>query len=161
MDFKQLLKQPEVRDMFSKRSGAHQELGIEVIDSDDNTARMRVPFRGAFIRSIEQPALHAGVVMTAVDSAMGLATMLALPEPSSLATLELRYDELRVPGECDDVVVSAQCESIDDVIAYLHATASDSAGVFARAVARFILTPSTSGFFETVLATINDREGSS
>lgn len=153
------MKQPEVREVFSKRSGAHRELGIELLDSDDDTARMRVPFHGAFVRSIEQPALHAGVVMTAMDSAMGLATMLALPEPSSLATLELRYDELRVPADCDDVTVSAQCDSIDDGIAYLQATASDSDSVFARAVARFILTPSTSGFFETVLSMINEREG--
>lgn len=120
---------------------------------------MRVPYRTGLARGASNPSLHAGAVMTAIDSAMGMATMLALEEMSSLATLELRYDELRDPLPEQSVLVEAHCESIDDEIAYLRGTASDRDGVFAHAVARFVLTPAIEGsFFETVMAMMKENE---
>ena len=159
IDMKALVGHPAVREMFMERTGAHKELGIEFVETDDEGASMRVPYRADIARSTSNPSLHAGAVMTAIDSAMGMATMLALEEMSSLATLELRYDELREPESEQDVVVEAHCESISDEIAYLHGTASDNDGVFAQAVARFVLTPSVEGsFFETVRAMLKENE---
>lgn len=96
--------------------------------------------------------------MTAMDSSMGLATMLAMKELSSLATLELRYDELRIPENEDGISIRSQCESIDDGVAYLTSTASDSTGVFARAVARFILTPGSVSFVESAMAAMSGKQ---
>ena len=159
LDMKDLVGHPAVREMFTERSAAHRELGIEFVDSNDQGALMRVPFQADLARSTSNLSLHAGAVMTAIDSAMGMATMLALEEMSSLATLELRYDELRDPQPEQEVFVKARCESISDGIAYLTGTASDHVGEFAHAVARFILTPAVEGsFFETVMAMLNENE---
>ncbi len=159
LDMKDLVGHPAVREMFTERSAAHRELGIEFVDSNDQGALMRVPFQADLARSTSNLSLHAGAVMTAIDSAMGMATMLALEEMSSLATLELRYDELRDPQPEQDVFVEACCGSISDEIAYLTGTASDHDGVFAHAVARFILTPAVEGsFFETVMAMLKENE---
>ncbi len=159
IDLKALVGHPAVREMFTERSGAHKELGIEFVETDDRGASMRVPYRADLARSTGNLCLHAGAVMTALDSAMGMATMLALEEMSSLATLELRYDELRDPRPEQSVLVESHCESIDDEIAYLRGTASDLDGVFAHAVARFILTPAVEGsFFETVMAMLKDNQ---
>ena len=159
LDMKDLVGHPAVREMFTERSAAHRELGIEFVDSNDQGALMRVPFQADLARSTSNLSLHAGAVMTAIDSAMGMATMLALEEMSSLATLELRYDELRDPQPEQEVFVKARCESISDGIAYLTGTASDHVGEFAHAVARFILTPAVEGsFFETVMAMLKENE---
>ncbi len=117
-----------------------------------------MPYQARFARGASQPALHAGIVMMAMDSAMGLATMLALDELSSLATLELRYDEMRCPDNQSGITIDADCESIDDGIAYLRAVASDSSGTFARAVARFILKPGSPDFFESAMAMMREQE---
>jgi hypothetical protein len=63
-----------------------------------------------------------------------------LSVPSSLATLELRYDELREPGESSSILVAARCAGIDHDVAYVDAVARDDEGDFARAVARFVIT---------------------
>ena len=159
VNLKDLTGHPAVREMFTERSGAHKDLGIEFIETEDERAYMRVPYKAELARSSANAGLHAGAVMTAIDSAMGMATMLALEELSSLATLELRYDELRDPLPAHDVVVEARCESIDDEIAYLRGTASDGDSVFAHATARFILTPAVEGsFFESVMSMLKEAK---
>ena len=153
-----LLKSPEFQTMFTERASAHGDIGIELVDSADQQISMRLPFNNALTRSKTNPSLHPGAVMTVIDSAMGLAVMMNLSEPSSLATLELRYDELREPQPHSDLMITAQCESIDDRIAYLTASAVDGEGEFARAVGRFILTGAASGFLEQAYAMLAERQ---
>lgn len=153
-----ILKSPEMLDLFRSRSPAHGDLGAELTIDPDGVPLLRLPYQSRFARSQTRPALHAGVVMTAMDSSMGLATMLAMKELSSLATLELRYDELRTPENEDAISIKSRCESIDDGIAYLTSTASDSNGVFARAVARFILTPGSVSFVESAMAAMSSKQ---
>jgi acyl-coenzyme A thioesterase PaaI-like protein len=158
MQLKDLLKSPEMLDMFRTRSPAHGDLCAELTIDPEGVPLLHIPYQSRFARSELQPSLHAGVVMTAMDSAMGLATMLEMEELSSLATLELRYDELRPPEKEGGISIQSQCDSIDDGIAYLTSAASDSTGVFAKAVARFILTPGSSSFLETAMAAMNGEQ---
>ena len=150
--FQELLADADLRERFTTGSGAHAELGLELLDAE-STVRMRVPFSEKLTRSKTNRAIHASAVMTALDSAMGLATMMGISEPSSLATLELRYDELRCPDPESAIEVSAVCEDVVDDIAYLVATASNEGAPvpFARATGRFILTGAPSGFLEQAL----------
>ena len=94
--FGEILESSELLDLFRGRSPAHVDLHAETSVDSDDTPVLQLPYQSRFARSQSRPALHAGIVMTAMDSAMGLATMLAMEELSSLATLELRYDELRL-----------------------------------------------------------------
>ena len=147
-DFAALFQRPEFREMYAQRSGAHGDLGIEIVDAVPERVCIHIPFRPELARSIVNPSMHAGVVMTAMDSGMGLVTMMNLKEPSSLATLDLRYDELRSPLAGEGIEIAAHCESIDEGIVFLTSTASDAEGVFAKAVGRFFLTGASSDFFQ-------------
>src|SRR5210317_1792871 len=122
--FQQLFSSPEFQDHFTKRAGAHADIGIEFVAADEAVC-MRIPFDEKLIRDTANRSIHAGAVMTALDSAMGLAVMMRMTEPSSLATLELRYDEIRCPNADSPVEVRAECEHITDDIAYLAATAHE------------------------------------
>ena len=156
--FQKLFTSPEFQEHFTKQAGAHADLGIEFIDAE-SSVRMRIPYSEKLTRHASNPAIHAGAVMTALDSAMGLAVMMRMSKPSSLATLELRYDELRCPKNGSSIEVSAECESIVDDIAYLTATAHEpgAAEPFARAIGRFILTGAPSGFLEQALQMMNSE----
>ncbi len=150
--FQQLFSSPEFQEHFTKRAGAHADIGIEFVEADQ-TVCMRIPFSEKLTRGTANRSIHAGAVMTALDSAMGLAVMMRMTEPSSLATLELRYDEIRCPEPDTAIEVRAECEHVTDDIAYLVATAqeSGSSNPFARAIGRFILTGAPSGFLEQAL----------
>lgn len=157
INFAELFKRPEFREMFAQRSGAHGDLGLEIVDATPLLVSMRISFRQQTARAVEGGGVHPGVVMTAMDSAMGLAVMMNLKEPSSLATLELRYDELRAPGPNMDIEVSAICEGFDERIAYLTSAASDVDGVFAKAVGRFVLTGASSDFLQHAMELLSKQ----
>ena len=157
LDFKKMILQPELLELFRGQSPAHNDLRAE-LTSENDSPKMHIPYQERFARGPAQPTLHAGIVMMAMDSAMGLATMLALDELSSLATLELRYDELRCPDDQSGITIDASCESIDNGIAYLKAVASDSSGTFARAVGRFILMPGSQSFIDSAMLLVREQE---
>jgi len=157
LDFKKLILQPELLALFRGRSPAHDDLRVE-LTSENDSPTMHIPYQKRFSRGAAQPALHGGIVMMAMDSAMGLATILALDELSSLATLELRYDELRCPDDQSGITIDACCESIDNGIAYLKAVASDSSGTFAKAVGRFILMPGSQSFIDSAMLLVQEQE---
>lgn len=140
MNLVALLARPEVRSVFEQLPGAHQDLGIELVSADDGEVRMRLPAAGRVARRTTSAAVHAGAVITAIDSAMGLSVLMHLSAPAPLATLELRYDELREPGESPSIIVVARCAGIFHDVAYVDAVAKDGEGDFARAVARFVIT---------------------
>ena len=138
------------------QSGAHDDLGIEIVAASPERVAIRVPFKPELARSIENMSIHSGVVMTAMDSGMGLACMMNLKEPSSLATLDLRYDELRSPRAEQDI----ECDSIDEGIVFLTGSASDADGVFAQSVSRFCLTGESSAFFRKTFEKLANRSDS-
>ena len=142
------------------RSGAHEDLGIEIVEASPEWVAIRIPFRPELARSAANMSIHPGVVMTAMDSGMGLACMMNLKESSSLATLDLRYDELRSPLADQDIEISVHCKSVDDGIVFLTGNASDSDGVFAKSVARFFLTGASSEFFRNTFEKLANRPDS-
>lgn len=161
LDIKALFRDPEVISLFRGQSPAHSDIDADMEINAEDQVVMKIPYQARFSASKRSPALHPGVVMTAMDSAMGLATIINLDEFSSLATLELRYDQLRSIGAESSVRIVATFESVNEDLAYLTAQAEDENGVFARSTARFILTPASSGFIESALDQLADKESSS
>ena len=161
IDMKALFRDPEVVSLFRGKSPAHKDLDADIQLNAEDQVVMEIPYQRRFSALEQVSALHPGVVMTAMDSAMGLATIINLKEFSSLATLELRYDQLRVAVAESAVRVVATFESIHDDIAYLTAQVEDSHGVFARGTARFVLTPASGGFLESVFEMLADNGDSS
>lgn len=147
VSFVELFQQPLFRKNYSERTGAHGEFGLDLLDTSLECVVMRVPYRAETARMRGGP-LHQGVIITAMDSAMGLATMMHVPTPTSIATLELRYDELRAPLSGADLSATATCHGFTDQIAYLTGTAEDEQGIFAHSTGRFIMTGGVSHWFE-------------
>lgn len=135
-----MLQRADVRSMVAKMFGAHGDLGLELGAASAERVLMRLPLDARLHRLAGTASPHTGAIVTAMDSAMGLAVLLRLGDPAPLATLELRYDELREPAVGDAIDVSACCAGVHDELAYVEASASDGEGIFARAVARFVLT---------------------
>ena len=156
INLKELFRNPEIMSLFRERSPAHQDLDATMKLNDKDEVVMELPYSARFATEFESLSLHPGVVMTAMDSAMGLAMMISLEGFSSIATLELRYDQLRPSNSRSSVVVTACFESMHDGIACLTAKAEDNEGVFSKSTARFILTPATSGFMETALSLLHE-----
>lgn len=146
-NFVDLFQQPLFRKNYSERTGAHGEFGLELLDTDLETVVMRVPYRVVTARTLNGP-MHAGLIVTAMDSAMGLATMMHVPKPTSIATLELRYDEVRAPSPGVDIRVTATCHGVTNEISYLTGSAEDEQGIFAHSTGRFIMTGGVSHWFE-------------
>jgi len=135
-----LLQHADARSLVARMFGAHGDLGLELGSASAECVRMRLPTDARLHRLAGTASPHAGAIVTAMDSAMGLAVLLRLGDPTPLATLELRYDELREPLPGDSVEVAASCAGVHDDVAYVEASAADGQGIFARAVARFVLT---------------------
>lgn len=157
INLKELFKNPEIMSLFRERSPAHQDLDAVIKVNDEDDVVMELPYSAQFATESESFSLHPGVVMTAMDSAMGLAMMISLEEFSSIATLELRYDQIRPSNAHSSIVITACFGTLHDGIAYLTAKAEDNEGTFSKGTARFILTPATSSFMETALSMLDEN----
>lgn len=134
---------------FVSTMGASGVLGLTLVANEDGRVRMRIGYRDELSRSASQPALHAGPIITAIDSAMGMTGMQFMERltgtPSGIATLDFRYDEFSAPADRSDVLIEAFCERLDGSILYITGAclSADASTVHGRATGRFIRTPSS------------------
>ena len=135
---------------FLRSTGASGLLGVTLVSNDhgpDGTrARMRVNWRPELCRSATRPSLHAGAIITAIDSAMGMCVMQFMQASSGIATLDFRYDEFSAPAAGADVIVEAHCERLDGDILFITGScmSDDGTQVHGRATGRFIRTAASS-----------------
>jgi uncharacterized protein (TIGR00369 family) len=76
-------------------------LGAELADVGDGNATITVPIEPRL--SQQHGLLHAGVVMTVLDSACGYAALTQMPEDADVLTVELKVN-LLAPAAGDRVV---------------------------------------------------------
>jgi acyl-coenzyme A thioesterase PaaI-like protein len=150
---REMLLNPEMCARLGSAATAHA--GIDVIEATREQVRMKLNYADELRRDAISGALHAGAIVTAMDSAMGFALMLRLDSPQAIATLELRYDEIHVPGARADVIVAARCEGIEDEVAYLTGDVWAGDRLIGHATARFIVTGTPGGL--SMLAHMENR----
>jgi uncharacterized protein (TIGR00369 family) len=85
-----------------------KRLRMSIADYGFARARVRLPFAPELVGDPEQGFLHGGAVTALVDSAAGLAMLLALPAAQRIATLDLRIDYMR-PALAQDTLCDAEC----------------------------------------------------
>ena len=83
-------------------------LGMAIDDYGFARARVRLPSAPELMGNTEQGFLHGGAITALVDSAAGLAMLLALPGAQRIATLDLRIDYMR-PALARDTLCEAEC----------------------------------------------------
>ena len=128
------------------------ELGIAIVATDRGMATLRLPWQDRLIGNADTGFLHGGAITTLVDSACGLAVLLALEGSMPIATLDLRIDYLRPATPRTDLIAHADCYKLTRTIAFVRAEAyheDDAADanrtVIAHSVATFMLGPGMSG----------------
>ncbi|MCL4518117.1 MAG: PaaI family thioesterase [Thaumarchaeota archaeon] len=83
----------EIESAFSKESGIFKEMGFKIDRVGDGLAELSFKFSDAVSGRRGHPHVHGGVIMTALDTAMGLAAM-TVNTGTDQSTLELKANFL-------------------------------------------------------------------
>ena len=106
------------------KSPQGRALGMELVQAEPQVV-LKVPYRAELVGDPDTGVIAGGVVTTLLDSACGWATALALEEPTSIATLDLRIDYMRPAKPGKDVFATAYCYKLTRSVAFLRAVAYD------------------------------------
>jgi uncharacterized protein (TIGR00369 family) len=106
------------------KSVPHNEfLGLEVVDLDERVALFRLPYQQKLVGNPENGVLHGGAITSLMDACCGAAVFLALPEPQTIATLDLRIDYLKPAVPPRDVMARATCFKLTRHVAFVRCIA--------------------------------------
>lgn len=98
-------------------------LGLEITSVDGGKVRGRAPYRPEFVGDPETGIIAGGVITTFLDQLCGMATVLAMREPTMVATIDLRIDYMRPAAPGRDVLAEALCHKIGRNVAFVRAVA--------------------------------------
>ena len=98
-------------------------LGLEFLELCDAEARMRLPYSTEIVGHPETGVIHGGAITALMDACSGAAVFMALSEPITLATLDLRIDYLKpaTPGQA--VIARAECYKVTRNVAFARCVA--------------------------------------
>jgi uncharacterized protein (TIGR00369 family) len=122
------------------RSPHARALGLELVSVKPELV-LKIPYRAELVGDPDSGVIAGGVVTTLLDFACGWATALALKEPTSIATLDLRIDYMRAARPGLDIHATAHCYKLTRSVAFLRGVAydEDPADPVAAAQAAFML----------------------
>ena len=122
------------------RSAQGRALGLELVSASPALI-LKVPYRPELVGDPDSGVIAGGVVTTLLDFACGWATALALDEPTSIATLDLRIDYMRPSRPGLDIHATAYCYKLTRSVAFLRGVAydEDPSDPVAAAQAAFML----------------------
>jgi uncharacterized protein (TIGR00369 family) len=93
---------------------------LECLDS--RHARVRLPYRDAWLGDRERGLIHTGILTTVVDTVSGLSVYLAIKRFGRIATLDLRMDYLRPAQAGMELIARAECYRLTPSIAFVSAS---------------------------------------
>jgi len=130
-----------MRDMLIDHVPHARAIGLEVVAAEKAMCRMKVAYAPHLVGNPDTGVLHGGVVTSMLDNACGVAVQMALSEPSSIATLDLRIDYMRPATPHADVFGEARCYKVTKSIAFVRGTAfhEDVDNPIATCVGAFML----------------------
>jgi uncharacterized protein (TIGR00369 family) len=100
-------------------------LGIRTLSVEPGVAVLTVPYRLELVGDPDTGVIAGGVVTTLLDHTCGQAVFMALGEPASIATLDLRIDYMRAAEPGLDIFARAHCYKLTKRIAFVRASAYD------------------------------------
>lgn len=118
-------------------------LGLEVISLEGGKVRGLARYKPEFVGDPETGVIAGGVITTFLDQLCGMATVLAMREPSVVATIDLRIDYMRAAEPGRDVLAEAFCYKIGRNVAFVRAVAFEETpdNPIAHATATFMVNP--------------------
>ncbi len=116
-------------------------LSLKVVEFAEGMATIALPWREDLVGNAETGVLHGGAVTSLMDATCGLAVFLKLPEPTRIATLDLRIDYLKPATTRREVRARAECYRLTRQVAFVRASAfhDDPADAIASAAGTFMI----------------------
>lgn len=116
-------------------------LKLRAVDCGPGEATMVLPWRDEIVGNAETGVLHGGAITAMMDATSGLAVFMKLPEPTRIATLDLRIDYLKPATPHVDVRCRAECYKLTRQIAFVRALAfhEDPRDAIASAAGTFMV----------------------
>lgn len=100
-----------------------QVLNMQVHHADEEGIILRLPYSPSIVGNPQTGAVHGGAITTLMDTALGMATLCALPEFEVCPTLDLRIDYMS-PGVADkDLYGHAHCYRVSREVIFIRGTA--------------------------------------
>ncbi len=100
-----------------------QALGVKVTKVAKGRAWGCVPYRSDLVGDPDTGVIAGGVLTTFLDQLCGAAAILAMDEPTIVATIDLRIDYMRPAQPGRDVLAEAHCVKLGRRVAFVRATA--------------------------------------
>ena len=100
-------------------------LGMRTLEIGGGRVIMTVPYREDLVGDPATGVIAGGVVTTLLDHSCGQSVYAALPQPTTIATLDLRIDYMRRSQPGRDIFVAAHCYKLTHSIAFVRAVAYD------------------------------------
>ena len=99
------------------------KLGIRVVEIAPRRCTAYIDFRPELVGDPKRGVLHGGVVTTLIDATAGAAVYAAIPEGTSLATLDMRIDYLKPAEPHKRLYARAELYRLTRRIAFIRASA--------------------------------------
>jgi len=130
-----------MREMLISHVPHAQAIGLEVVAAGQGICRMKVPYAAHLVGNPDTGVVHGGVITSMLDNACGIAVQMALGEPTSIATLDLRIDYMRPAEPGIDILGEAHCYKVTRSVAFVRGTAfhTDPEDPVATCVGAFML----------------------
>ena len=136
------------RDLLARFNAAFGEyiphnraLGLRFVDHAPGVAWIKQPYDEKLVGNSDTRVLHGGAISSLLDSTCGAAVFIKMPEPTRIATLDLRIDYLRPATPDHDVMCKAECFKLTRHVAFVRALAfhDDESDPIAAAAGSFVI----------------------
>ncbi len=100
-------------------------LGVHFHAAGPDWAELRMPYAPRMVAYPETGVVASGAIFTLMDTAAGLAVLLARGRAENHATLDLRCDYLRPAGAGRVLIGRAECYRMTRLVAFVRGVAHD------------------------------------
>ncbi len=130
-----------MKDVLIEHVPHARALNMTILDAKPAQAWLSIPYDEKLIGNIETGVIHGGVITALLDNTCGVAVQLAMPERTSIATLDLRIDYMKPATPGLALIGHAHCYKVTRNIAFVRGTAyhTDPEDPIAACVGTFML----------------------
>ncbi len=115
----------EMGDQLIHASPQAKALGMSLVSVEQAQAILKIAYKPELVGDPDTGVVAGGVITTLLDQTCGQAIWAALPEYTSIATLDLRIDYMRPAKPGADIFAHAHCYKLTRSVAFVRAQAYD------------------------------------
>ena len=116
----------QIKIFFEEKIPHIQVMGMQIIDLSAGKASVCLETQAFMLGNPQYGLLNGGVISSLIDTASGVAVCTLTSSEESIATLDLRIDNLRPALLGESLIAEAECYRLTPKIAFVQATAFQS-----------------------------------